>query len=242
MKILIVTDSYPPEVRSAAQLMADLAEGLRARNHAVTVATTVPGYNLSPGTDAKTILHDETVNGIRIVRIATLPHHRVPYIFRGINQLFLPRFFTRAAEKIISGTFDVVIVHSPPLPLALAAAKLARHYHAKFVPNIHDIFPQNGIDLVVWWQKPLIRLFFGPMERKVYRLADLIVVPSENHARYLEGKRGVPAEKLRVIPHWIDTAPFDAAPETGKFRRQWGLEGGFIFFSAECLALHRVWI
>ncbi len=31
MKILIVTDSYPPEVRSAAQLMADLAEGLHAR-------------------------------------------------------------------------------------------------------------------------------------------------------------------------------------------------------------------
>ncbi len=83
----------------------------------MTVATTVPGYNLAPGTDAKTILHDETVNGIRIVRIATLPHHRVPYIFRGINQLFLPRFFTRAVLKLLPGPFDVVIVHSPPLPL-----------------------------------------------------------------------------------------------------------------------------
>ena len=230
MKILIVTDSYPPEVRSAAQLMADLAEGLHARDHTVTVATTVPGYNLAPGTDAKTILHDETVNGIRIVRIATLPHHRVPYIFRGINQLFLPRFFTRAVLKLLPGPFDVVIVHSPPLPLALAAAKLARHYGARFIPNIHDIFPQNGIDLVVWWQKPLIQFFFGPMERKVYRLADLIVVPSENHAHYLERKRGVPEKKLRVVPHWIDTAPFDAAPEMGRFRRQWGLEGKFAFF------------
>jgi|GEM_PF-5288912 len=230
MHILIVTDSYPPEVRSAAQLMADLAEGLYAKGHTVSVATTVPGYNLAPGTDTKAIPRDEIMNGVRVVRIATLPHHRVPYIFRGINQLFLPQFFTRAVRKIVPGPFDIVIVHSPPLPLALAAAKLARHYRAKFVPNIHDIFPQNGIDLVSAWQKPLIQLVFGGMERKVYRMADLLVVPSENHAHYLRDMRGVPEGKLCVIPHWIDTAPFDAVRETGKFRKQWGLEGKFIFF------------
>ncbi len=151
----------------------------------------------------------------------------MPYIFRGINQLFLPRFFTRAVLKLLPGPFDVVIVHRPPLPLALAAA-LAELWR-EIIPT-STIFPQNGIDLVVSWQKPLIQFFFGPMERKVYRLADLIVVPSENHAHYLERKRGVPEKKLRVVPHWIDTALFDAAPEMGKFRRQWGLEGKFAFF------------
>jgi hypothetical protein len=47
--ILIVTDSYPPEFRSAAQLMVELAERLYARGYAVTVATTVSAYNLAPG-------------------------------------------------------------------------------------------------------------------------------------------------------------------------------------------------
>ncbi|MFH1193063.1 MAG: glycosyltransferase family 4 protein [Candidatus Jorgensenbacteria bacterium] len=238
MRLLIISDSYPPEVRSAAQLMQELAEGLRARGHDVTVATTVPAYNLVDGTNVKDVPREETVNGVRVVRIATLPHHRVNYIFRGVNQLFLPHIFARAVRKILSGPFDKIIVHSPPLPLALAAAKLAKHYRARFIANIHDIFPQNGIDLVVAWQKPLIQLFFGPMERHVYRSADMIVVPSENHARYLETKRGMPAQKLRVIPHWINTAPFDssaslttgAAPVGNRFRKMWGLEDTFIFF------------
>ncbi|MFH1162141.1 MAG: glycosyltransferase family 4 protein [Candidatus Jorgensenbacteria bacterium] len=230
MRILIATDSYPPEVRSAAQLMQELAEGLHACDHEVTVATTVPAYNLADGTNVKNVPRDETMNGVRVVRIATLPHHRIPYIFRGINQLLLPCIFARAVQKTLPGPFDEIIVHSPPLPLALAAAKLAKYYHAKFIANIHDIFPQNGIDLVAAWQKPLIRLVFGPMERRVYRSTDLIVVPSENHARYLEGKRGVPAQKLRVIPHWIDTKPFDAVSPGNRFRKQWGLENTFVFF------------
>lgn len=230
MKILIVTDSYPPELRSAAQLMADLAEGLAARGHNVTVATTVPAYNLAQGTNAEAVPRDETVNGVRIVRIATLPHHRVNYLVRGINQLLLPQIFARAVRKKLNGPFDEIIVHSPPLPLALSASKLAKHYKAKFIANVHDIFPQNGVDLVTAWQKPLIRLAFGPMEHRVYRRANLIVVPSENHARYLQEKRGVPAAKLRVIPHWIDTAPFDRTSLGSRFRKMWGLEKAFIFF------------
>lgn len=229
MRILIVTDSYPPELRSAAQLMADLAEGLYERGHSVTVATTVPAYNLASETNAESVPGEETVKGVNVFRIATLPHHRVNYIFRGISQILLPSIFGRSVKKKIKSPFDIVFVHSPPLPLALAASNLARHYHARLVANIQDIFPQNGMDLVSFWQKPLIWIFFKPMEWLVYRNADLIVVPSGSHARYLEEKRGVPSDKLRVVPHWIDVKQFDAAKRTGKFRKEWGLEGKFVF-------------
>lgn len=229
MRILIVTDSYPPEVRSAAQLMVELAEGLQGRGHEIIVATTVPGYNLSPGTKPENISRDEIINGVRVIRVPTLPHHRVPYIIRGINQILLPTIFIRAVRKMISGPIARVIVHSPPLPLALAAAKIARLYRARFIANIHDIFPQNGIDLVSFWQKPLIQFFFGRMERFVYRAADIIVVPSENHAKYLISKRGVPAEKFRVIPHWVNIASFSQG-SGNRFRKKWNLEKKFIFF------------
>ncbi|MDO8469625.1 MAG: glycosyltransferase family 4 protein [bacterium] len=235
MKLLIVTDSYPPELRSASQLMAELAEGLAENGHEVTVATTVPAYNLAPGTVAEEVPRDEVRRGVRVVRIATLPHHKVPYLVRGISQLLLPGVFARAVRRSIRGPFDAVIVHSPPLPLALAASRLAHRYGARFIPNIHDIFPQNGIDLVATWQKPLIQLFFGPMERTVYRRAETIVVPSALHARYLTDRRSVPAAKLRVIPHWIDTVPFDAAPVGNRFRTAWGLANDFVFLFAGVL-------
>ncbi len=228
MRILIVTDSYPPEVRSAAQLMAELAEGLRERGHEVVVATSEPRYNLA---ETSVIFPPERMeNGVRVLRIKTLPHHRVPYLFRGINQLLLPAIFTSAVRRAVTGAVGAVIVHSPPLPLAIAAARLARGYGARFIANIHDIFPQNAVDLVSGWQKPLIRFFFGGMERRVYAAADTIIVPSENHARYLREKRGVPGGKAKIIPHWIDPTPFDTAPKDNRFRSLWDLEGAFVFF------------
>lgn len=229
MRILIVTDSYPPEVRSASQLMADLAEGLSEKGNVVVVATTMPGYNLTGHDKNKNIPEEEMLNNVRVMRIETLPHHRVNYIFRGINQLLLPYFFTKKVLQRLPRAFDVVIVHSPPLPLARAAARIAKQYHAKFIANVHDIFPQNGIDLVVWWQKPLIQLFFGWMERYVYAAADHIVVPSENHAQYLAEKREVFSAKLSVIPHWVHAESFFQTSQYN-FRKQWNLENKFIFF------------
>ena len=46
VKILLVTDSYPPEIRSASHLMLELAQELNHRGHRVTVITTWPEYNL----------------------------------------------------------------------------------------------------------------------------------------------------------------------------------------------------
>ena len=46
MKILLVTDSYPPEIRSASHLMLELADELSERDHEVIVVTSWPGYNL----------------------------------------------------------------------------------------------------------------------------------------------------------------------------------------------------
>jgi len=230
MHILIITDSYPPELRSSSGLMAELAEGLSAKGHEVTVATTFPGYNLAEGTEKREIPPEEIRNGVRVLRVEVPSHHKVPNIIRGINQVFfLPPIFMRGVQRLVAGPFDTVIVHSPPLPLALAAAKLARAYNARFIGNIHDIFPQNGIDLVSFWQKPLIQLFFGWMERAVYQKADLLVVPSENHARYLFEKRNVAQAKLRVVPHWVGIpAPLESGEN--RFRKEWGLTNKFIFF------------
>ena len=53
MKILLVTDSYPPEIRSASHLMLELAQELQQRGHQVTVITTWPEYNLDLGEKKK---------------------------------------------------------------------------------------------------------------------------------------------------------------------------------------------
>ena len=225
--ILIVTDSYPPEIRSAAQLMKDLANGLYSRGHNVWVATSYPKYNLVPSENIVwPKIKDE--NGVKVLRINTLPHHKVNFIIRGIAQLLMPYIFFREIKKSIKEKIDITIVHSPPLPLTITAYKIKKFYNAKYILNLHDIFPQNAIDLGILRNKFLIK-FFERMERNAYQDSDLIVVPSNSHKQFLEEKRGVSKQKVHTIHHWIDINPFLQLKKTGKFRKLYNLEDKLIF-------------
>lgn len=231
--ILIITDSYPPEIRSAAELMKDLADGLRDKGHNVFVATSYPKYNLA---DSESIIWPKisNENGVKVLRIKTLPHHKANFIIRGIAQLTMPYIFFRAIRKNINDKLDVVILHSPPLPLTIAAHKIKKFYKAKYILNLHDFFPQNAVDLGILTNKPLIKFFEG-MERNAYENADTIAVPSEEHKKFLKEQRGISDEKIFVIPHWIDAKPFKNAERSGKFRKLYGLDNKFIFLFAGVL-------
>ena len=90
MKILLVTDSYPPEIRSASHLMEDLALYLENSGFDVTVITTWPEYNLSEGVKGKVFDEVDVESGIKVVRVKTIRHHNVGYILRGMSQILMP--------------------------------------------------------------------------------------------------------------------------------------------------------
>lgn len=216
MNILIVTDSYPPDVRSAAELMQGLAITLTKRGHDVSVVTS----------SHESGIREE--DGVKIIRVKTLPHHDVSFIIKGLSWLTMPWFFWSAVKKHCKA-IDAAIVHSPPLPLAKVAEFAKKKYKAKYVLNVQDIFPQNAIDLGVLHDKHVIRFFEG-MERHAYASCDVIATPSHEHEAYLVEKRGVPKEKIHVIYHWVDTRPFTEAKNTGAFRKKFNLENKFIVF------------
>ena len=227
MRILIVTDSYPPELRSASLLMKELAVALKDLGHDIIVITSYPQHNLAVSQKSSSFSLDSYEDGVRVLRVKVLPHHNVNFIFRGIAQLFLPYLFYSALKKKVD-KIDVVIVHSPPLPLTIAAIKVKKYYGAKFLLNLHDFFPQNAVDLGILNIKSLIK-FFEVMERQADKEADIIITPSHEHELFLEKNRDVNLKKIRVIPHWIDVRPFKEAKRTGAFRKKFGLEGKFIF-------------
>ncbi|MDP3015286.1 MAG: glycosyltransferase family 4 protein [bacterium] len=230
MNILVVADVYPPEVSSAANLMKELAEGLKKRGHNILVATAYPKYYLPKELEGQKfeLFSDEA--GIKIIRIKTLPLKKVNFIIRGVSQLFLPFLFFFKIKKYIREKLDVVIVYSPPLPLALVGGMIKRYYGAKFILNIQDIFPQNAIDLGVlkgWKHKPAVWLF-ERIEKKVYKEADKITFHSEGGRKFLIEKKGVPEEKIVTLHNWIDIEPFKNLTKDISFRKKYGLESKFI--------------
>jgi colanic acid biosynthesis glycosyl transferase WcaI len=229
MKILIVSDAYPPEIRSASHLMQELAEELRDRGHAVTVATCQPQYNLAENTAKQVYAEDTLEAGIRVIRIHTLPHHKVNFIVRGISQLSLPYIFWFKLKKYLKGGIDAVVVYSPPLPLWKLGHFVKKAYAARFVLNIQDIFPQNAIDLGALRNPMLIR-FFERMEKAAYDHADVVTVHSPSNGSFLLDKGRISSAKLVTLHNWVDVGAYDAPPCGDSFRKKLNLENAFIFF------------
>ncbi len=224
MSILLVTDSYPPEIRSASHLMLELAEELRSRGHQITVMTSWPEYNLDQDSTPRQISELEDEAGIQVLRIKTLPHHNVNYLVRGIAQLLMPlQFIWKVRQHRLQA--DAVIVYSPPLPLALVGVWLRSK--ARFLLNVQDLFPQNAIDLGVLRNSWQIR-FFRWLEGYVYRKADVITVHSEgNRSSVLQHYPNL-GNNLRILHNWVDIVHHQSASLIVDFRAKWKITQRYV--------------
>lgn len=231
MNVVLITDSYPPEIRSASHLMQELAEGLRDRGHKVTVVTSYPQYNLPEELKSRVFNAFSVEDGIDIIRVKTLPHHKVNLIIRGISQLTMPYIFSSKMAKYLKDKIDGVIVYSPPLTLATVGKVVKNKYGSRFILNIQDIFPQNAIDLGILKNWFMIK-FFERMESKAYERADKITVHSEGNRNFLVNLKHVPENRIHVLHNWIDLTPYLSVHKNGKFRKQYGLDNRFIFLFA----------
>lgn len=75
---------------------------------------------------------------------------------------------------------------------------------------------------VNWTRRLSKQRLYAAMEARAIRWADRIVVASQAMTRDL-ARRGIPTERIRHIPHGIDTERFRPASEDDAFRRELGI-------------------
>ena len=234
MHILLMTPVFPPEVRSAAQIMFELAETLTRTGHQVTVFTSIP--DKTPG-ETRSLLQNfyyrRRIGEIEVVGISTLPIHRskAPAIIRGVGQLvngfvyFLAGLFLRRV--------DVSMSYSPPMTTGLAGICLHTFKRIPHVFNVQDLVPQYAIDLGVLTNKRLIRLI-RYIESFTYRHVQKITVHSEGNKRYICNKQ-IDENKITVVPNWVDADLIVPSEKENSFRQDNGLQGKFIVLFAGIL-------
>ena len=230
MNILLVTDSYPPEIRSASHLMLELAQELSARGHQITVITTWPEYNLDQSKVLLNFKEAELEDGVRVIRVKTLPHHNVNYIVRGLAQLLMPWQFLRKLRRYQIKA-DAVVVYSPPLPLALVGSALKRQ-GTRYLLNVQDLFPQNAIDLGIL-RNPLQIKLFKTLEKYAYETADVVTVHSEGNKAVLLKEHPKITGHLKILHNWVDVDHHTAASSAEKnttddFRTKWSITQRYV--------------
>ena len=174
MRILFITQYFPPEIGAPQNRISDLALRLADAGHTVAVLTAFPNYPEGRVADAyrhKLRMIDHWC-GLRVVRT---------WIYATPSKGFIARlgnYFSFVLSSIIFGTRDVgeqdvVIVESPPLFLGLAGLVISRMKRARMVFNVSDLWPESAVALGVIRNRLLIG-FAGRLERFIYQRSDLI--------------------------------------------------------------------
>jgi glycosyltransferase involved in cell wall biosynthesis len=174
MRILFLTQYFPPETGAPQNRLSDLADRLVALGHQVTVLTALPNYpqgEIFNDYKGRFIVREER-GGIRVVRT---------WLFTTKSKKFAPKianYLSFAILSAITGLFalkrtDLVFVESPPIFLAISGFFLAKVKGAKFTLNISDLWPESAVALGVLRSPRLIR-WSESLEKALYRRADLV--------------------------------------------------------------------
>jgi colanic acid biosynthesis glycosyl transferase WcaI len=241
MRLALLTPHYPPEIRSVSILMSQLARDLASQGHAVTVLAPYPPANMEAagplcGPDGLPRRPDgpagaasrQNEGGVVAVRVPVLPFVKVLPAVRAVTHFTLAGSMVWAGLR--EGRHDVVLAYSPPLPLALAAEVLARTWHAPFILNVQDVYPQALIDLGLVRSRLVIGVL-GGLERRAYRRSSAITVHSAGNKDLLCA-RGVPRDKITVVPNWVDTSEPPPSSADNPYRAGLGLGTRFVVLFA----------
>ncbi len=226
MRILFLSAYFVPEIGSGPHLAYEFARTLAEWGHGVTVVTGFPRYNLPemPPEYRGGMMREERMGGVRVLRIKAPNNYGGSSLSRGLVQLLAPPVYGLRGRML--PPFDVVYTVTPPVLMGAAARLAARSGRIPWVASVQDLFPQSMVDLGVLTHRGLIRLF-EDMERKLYRRADRITVMSEGNRAHVVS-RGARADRVSVVPNWVDTEAIRPAPRDNAFRAEHGLGDRFV--------------
>jgi glycosyltransferase involved in cell wall biosynthesis len=228
MRITFLCQYFPPEMGAPAARTFEHARHWAALGHEVTVITAFPNHptGVIRPEYRNQFVKRENVEGIDLLRTWVYCAANKGFFRRVLNFL---SFF--GSSLIIGGLLtrrpDVVIGTSPQFFCAVAAYLLSRLKRAPFVFEVRDIWPQSAIELGVLKNRWLIRLIEA-IEMHLYAQAALIVPVAESTREYLLSK-GVPPEKIKIIPNGVDERYLSSdSPAPDDVRQQLGLQDKFV--------------
>ena len=233
MRVLILSQYYAPE---PVPKPAELAEHLSSRGHAVRVLTGFPnspegrlyaGYRPA-------LWRRERLRGVEVLRTFEFPYHGPLKLGRVLN--YASFMVSAVAAGASLPAVDVIYVYHPPLTTGLAARALSRLKRAPFVYDVQDIWPEGAVASGFLREGRLTRAL-SRVERLVYRGAGHLLTVSEGARANLVSK-GVPVERVSVMPHWVDERAFGAGDAAGQeARRRLGWADDFVLLFAGNLGL-----
>lgn len=207
LKLLILTQYFPPEVGAPQNRLFELAIRLRKLGVDTTVLTAMPNYpqmQIYSNYLGKKYVYEE-MEGLKIHRASIFVSQSKSIIAR------LRNYFSFVLSSAFVGsrklnTFDFLLCESPPLFLGYSAMHLARRTKAKLIFNVSDLWPESAEKLGVVTNSWLLKMAYN-LEARLYKKATLVTGQTQGICKSINLR--FPNVKTYWLPNGVDLDYYD---------------------------------
>jgi len=225
MKLLFLSDNFPPEVNAPATRTFEHCREWARSGTEVTVITCFPNFpegKVYAGYKNK-LFQKENIEGIHVVRVFT-------YITA--NQGFYKRtidYISFGLSAFLAGLFirtDLIVATSPQFFAAISGRWLSFFKRKPWVMEVRDLWPESIKTVGAMTDNFVIR-YFERLELRLYRSARQIITVTDSFKKNII-KKGISPEKIFVIKNGANLALYTPRQKNQQILTELGLTGKFI--------------
>lgn len=223
MKILILTQYFPPEVGAPQNRLFELAVRLKQKGADISVLTAMPNYPQMQVHEAYKgkFYHYENMNGLHVHRSWIYVTKSKGIFKRLLNYFsFVKTSFWVGLFKL--DTFDYILCESPPLFLGITAYALKTIKGAKLIFNVSDLWPESAEKLGLVSNKFFLRSA-TKLEEFLYKRSDLISGQTQGIVKNISTR--FPDKKVYWLPNGVDLSYYKAETVKTNWRQENKLSG-----------------
>ncbi|APU10098.1 glycosyltransferase WbuB [Cellulophaga lytica] len=226
MKLLFLTDNFPPEVNAPATRTYEHCKEWVKEGVEVTVVTCAPNFPQGKVFEGykNRLFYKEVIDGIKVIRVWT-------YI--SANKGFIKRILDYVSFMISSfivGLFiktDIIVATSPQFFTAISGRWLSFWKRKKWIMEVRDLWPESIKAVGAMGPNSAIS-FFEFLESRMYKNASKIVVVTDSFKKTLNEKHNVPSSKIEVVKNGVNSDLFIPTEKNLELLNQLRLENKII--------------
>ena len=202
MKILFLTDNFPPEVNAPATRTYEHCVKWVELGHQVTVITCFPNFpkgKIYEGYKNR-LIKKESIDGVNVIRVWSYIAKSKGFVSQIID--YLSYSFT----SIIVGVFvktDIIIATSPQFFTAISGRILSFFKVKPWVMEVRDLWPDSIVAVGSMSKKSKAFEILKKIEHRLYLNAQKIIVVTDSFKEYLIEKHFIPSEKIGVFKNGV---------------------------------------
>jgi len=228
MRLIILTQYYPPEIGAPQNRLHELAIRLKKNGIDVEVLTALPNYpkmEIMEGYRNKQNRVEE-IDGIKVTRAGIYVSKSKGILSRLLNYFsFVWTSYWRGRKM---GNAEFLLVESPPLFLGYSAVALSRRMKAKLIFNVSDLWPESAEKMGIVTNKTMLKMAYR-QEARFYRRSALVTGQTNGIVRNI--KQRFPDTRVHWLPNGVDVDFYDPSKiEAGPFRESIGFNANDVVF------------